>query len=157
MGTLTLASRTPGQAVKSKKKSRQSTDITPVLRYDSLIELATPVASISAFCQAVLSKIIPNEFWGQGSTQEHNKKCFLKKVNHFIYLRRFESMCLHELMQELKVERYAPFLLTCLNTNNPIDTGPRVAYASRTEQPKVLSVRHAKTNRDILRVLVLCV
>jgi telomerase reverse transcriptase len=76
---------------------------TPALQYGSLTDLATPVSSVSAFCQAVLSKVIPNEFWGQGATQEHNRACFLKRVHHFIHLRRFESMCLHEVMQGMKV------------------------------------------------------
>ncbi|KAK0731718.1 hypothetical protein B0H67DRAFT_84786 [Lasiosphaeris hirsuta] len=62
----------------TKKKPRQSTAPTPEMQYDSLIELATPVSSVSAFCQAVLSKIIPNDFWGKGLVQEHNKEIFLK-------------------------------------------------------------------------------
>ncbi|KAI2468812.1 hypothetical protein F4781DRAFT_251638 [Annulohypoxylon bovei var. microspora] len=56
----------------------------------SIFELATPVARISAFCQAVLKKIVPNDFWGNGSAAEHNENMFLKKVDHFILLRRFE-------------------------------------------------------------------
>ena len=63
------------------------------------------MSSVSAFCQTVLSKVIPNEFWGQGSVQEHNKTCFLKKVHHFTHLGRFESMCLHEVMQGMKVRK----------------------------------------------------
>ncbi|KAK5663294.1 hypothetical protein OQA88_3721 [Cercophora sp. LCS_1] len=72
-------------------------------QHDSIVELATPISSISAFCQAVLSKIIPDGFWGKDGVQEHNKKLFLKYVNHFIHLRRFESMNLHELAQGMKI------------------------------------------------------
>ncbi|KAL2018698.1 hypothetical protein VTK56DRAFT_472 [Thermocarpiscus australiensis] len=101
---LPLSSRPSSKSVKAGKKSRQSTSSAPDFHYTSLTELATPVSSVSAFCQAVMSKVIPNDFWGQvPSIQEHNKACFLKKVHHFIHLRRFESMCLHEVMQGMKV------------------------------------------------------
>ncbi|KAM4059685.1 telomerase ribonucleoprotein complex - RNA binding domain-containing protein [Hirsutella rhossiliensis] len=68
-----------------------------------LVDLACPASCVSAFCQAVLSKIIPNEFWGDGETLCHNKAAFLHKVHHFIKLRRFESMTLHEISQGFKV------------------------------------------------------
>ncbi|KAF4510782.1 hypothetical protein G6O67_002648 [Ophiocordyceps sinensis] len=68
-----------------------------------LVDLACPASCVSAFCQAVLSKTIPDEFWGDGDTLCHNKKSFMHKVDHFIKLRRFESMTLHEISQGLKV------------------------------------------------------
>jgi len=73
------------------------------LVFKSLTDLATPTSDVSAFCQAVISKVIPNGFWGQGAAQEHNKACFLRKVHHFLHLRKFESMCLHDVMQQMKV------------------------------------------------------
>jgi telomerase reverse transcriptase len=76
-------------------------------QYDSLFDLTTPVSGVSAFCQAVLSKIVPNEFWGEGLVQDHNRTCFLKYVHKFIHLRRFESMRLHEVMQGMKVSHTA--------------------------------------------------
>ena len=91
------------QLKKLQGKSQLSACPPPEPQYNSLTELATPISSISAFCQAVLSKIIPNEFWGKGAAQEHNKKCFLKQIHHFIHLRRFESMNLHDVMQGMKV------------------------------------------------------
>ncbi|PFH59674.1 hypothetical protein XA68_12026 [Ophiocordyceps unilateralis] len=69
----------------------------------SLVDVATPACYVSAFCQAVVSKIIPNQFWGDGDTMCHNKATFLHKVDHFIKLRRFESMSLHEISQGIKV------------------------------------------------------
>ena len=88
---------------KAKKKSKTSADPTPILHFESLVELATPVASISAFCQAVLRKIIPADFWGAGDARERNREVFLKNVDHFLRLRRFESMSLHEAAQGIKV------------------------------------------------------
>lgn len=68
-----------------------------------LTDLATPPAKVSAFCQAVLSRILPNEFFGNGSTGQLNKDLMLKRVHQFVLLRRFEGMPLHEVMQGMKV------------------------------------------------------
>ena len=106
-GKFTVPSSKPSsKAPRACKKIRQSAAVAvapaPAVQRNSLVDLATPISSISAFCQAVLSKIIPNEFWGRGYVQEHNKQCFLKNVHRFLLLRRFESMCLHEVMQGMK-------------------------------------------------------
>lgn len=77
----------------------------PTVQFSSLDELATPTSSVSAFCQAVLSKIVPNDFWGSGELQTHNKAAFLKSIDHFVKLRRFETFSLHELSQGLKVSK----------------------------------------------------
>ncbi|RYP25294.1 hypothetical protein DL767_008472 [Monosporascus sp. MG133] len=68
-----------------------------------LTDLATPPAKVSAFCQAALSRVLPNEFFGAGSTGQQNKELVLKKVHQFILLRRFEGMSLHEVMQGMKI------------------------------------------------------
>ncbi|KAK4681468.1 Telomerase reverse transcriptase [Podospora pseudoanserina] len=102
--SLVSSSRPAGKASRGKKKTRQNAAPDWNLKYSSLTELATPTSSVSAFCQAILAKVIPNEFWGHGDAQEHNKACLLKKVHEFIHLRRFESMCLHEVMQGMKLQ-----------------------------------------------------
>ncbi|RDA84438.1 hypothetical protein CP532_2149 [Ophiocordyceps camponoti-leonardi (nom. inval.)] len=77
---------------------------TPALsNQTSIVDAATPASHVSAFCQAVLSKMIPDQFWGDGDTGSHNRAAFLRKVDHFIKLRRFESMSLHEIFQGIKV------------------------------------------------------
>lgn len=89
-----------------KKKASQSQNPPPPLQSNptaSIFSLATPSSSISAFCQAVLKKIVPNGFWGSGPTAEHNESLFLKNVDKFISLRRFEGMSLHEVTQGMKV------------------------------------------------------
>ncbi|RYO73581.1 hypothetical protein DL764_010545 [Monosporascus ibericus] len=68
-----------------------------------ITDLATPPAKVSAFCQAALSRILPNEFFGVGSTGQQNKELVLKKVHQFVLLRRFEGMALHEVMQGMKI------------------------------------------------------
>ncbi|EXV02575.1 telomerase ribonucleoprotein complex - RNA binding domain protein [Metarhizium robertsii] len=69
---------------------------------NSVVELATSSSQVSAFCQAALTHIVPNDFWGTGETLSHNKAMFLRSVDHFIRLRRFETMTLHEIYQGMK-------------------------------------------------------
>ncbi|OLN82062.1 Telomerase reverse transcriptase 1 [Colletotrichum chlorophyti] len=86
-----------------RHKSRQSAPSMPEINFNAVTDLATPVAHVSTFCQTVLAKIIPSEFWGGCESQIHNRRKFLGKVDHFIKLRRFESMSLHEVADGLKV------------------------------------------------------
>lgn len=102
-----LADKLLGKVYRGRRKSRQPVSAPGPGRtsYSSLTELAAPVSSVSAFCQAALSKIIPHEFYGLGDVQLHNRSTFLRNVDRFIKLRRFEMISLHEVMQGLKVGR----------------------------------------------------
>lgn len=97
------------QAIESQAKRRARrypTDTQVLPEYKSLVELACPIACVSAFCQAALTKIIPDNFWGSEKNC-HNKIVFLRKVDHFIKLRRFEMISLHEIAQDFKVTELA--------------------------------------------------
>lgn len=94
----------PSKGVESKPLKRNTQTQAPLSTDQMLIELASPTSQVSAFCQYVLSKVVPDEFWGTGLIQEHNKKVAMKKVDQFIHLRRFEGMYLHEVMQGMKVQ-----------------------------------------------------
>ncbi|KAK8126658.1 RNA-directed DNA polymerase [Apiospora kogelbergensis] len=83
-----------GKSVKRKLQPQP-----PLSTAQTLIELSTPVSQVSAFCQSVLSKLIPDEFWAT----EHNKGVVMKKIDQFIHLRRFEGMYLHEVVQGIKI------------------------------------------------------
>jgi len=72
-------------------------------RKPSLMDYATPTAQVSAFCRSVLSTLIPNDFWGEGETQTHNKGLLMKVVDRFITLRRFETVSLHDAIQGMRV------------------------------------------------------
>ncbi|KAL8831586.1 MAG: hypothetical protein Q9170_005227 [Blastenia crenularia] len=67
-----------------------------------IVDHATPFSNVSAFCRAVLAKLIPNDFWGQGVDGNHNKAIVMYNVDRFIRLRRFESLTLHAVVQDLK-------------------------------------------------------
>lgn len=81
--------------------------LTPSAKADAeklpLVEYATPPSDVSALCRAVISRIIPKDFWGQHEDRQHNKEIILDKVDEFICLRRFESLTLHAVIQDLKV------------------------------------------------------
>ncbi|KAJ3526128.1 hypothetical protein NM208_g11338 [Fusarium decemcellulare] len=80
-----------------------ATQVPNLPHYKSLVDLAAPASQVSTFCQAVLSKIIPHKFWGGEEVQKHNESVVMQRVDHFIKLRRFETMSLHEISQDLKV------------------------------------------------------
>ncbi|CAN9372830.1 unnamed protein product [Alternaria alternata] len=65
--------------------------------------LACPAAHVSAFCRAVISKVIPEGFWGN----EHNKSNLMYWVDQFIELRRFESVNLHQVTQNIQITKIA--------------------------------------------------
>jgi telomerase reverse transcriptase len=69
----------------------------------SLTDYATPAASVSAFCRAVIQKLIPRQFFGIGPDGVSNFKMVLRHVDRFIKLRRFESSSLHEVCKGVKV------------------------------------------------------
>ncbi|KAL1879940.1 hypothetical protein VTK73DRAFT_6636 [Phialemonium thermophilum] len=99
-----LPRKSQGRQAQPRKRPKQPPSQAPQPpKYSSLVELATPVAQVSAFCQAVLRRIIPLAFWGQGPTQFENRAVFLKKVDDFLHLRRFEQISLHDVMQGLKI------------------------------------------------------
>ncbi|KAI9759142.1 MAG: hypothetical protein M1835_000450 [Candelina submexicana] len=70
----------------------------------SLMDFATPSADVSAFCRAVVSNVFPDQLWGLNDAGQENKRIILRNVDRFVYLRRFESLSLHEVMQSIKIK-----------------------------------------------------
>lgn len=89
---------------RSRKQIRKCPQLNVTLQYDNITDLSCPMAKVSAFCQSVLSSLIPDGFWGEGDTMQHNKALVLSKVDRFIKMRRFETMSLHEITQGFKVQ-----------------------------------------------------
>ncbi|RFU75293.1 telomerase reverse transcriptase [Trichoderma arundinaceum] len=110
-----------GQATQAESQTKRHTrrhhaDIPALPENKSLVDLACPTACVSAFCQAALSKVIPDGFWGSEKGGQ-NKTVFLRKVDHFIKLRRFEMISLHEIAQEFKVFDQVPKRISALLSN----------------------------------------
>lgn len=62
-------------------------------------DMACPTAHVSAFCRAVLARIIPRAFWGGDS----NARTIMFWVDQFVCLRRFESLTLHQVTENIQV------------------------------------------------------
>ncbi|EZG03238.1 hypothetical protein H106_06732 [Trichophyton rubrum CBS 735.88] len=69
----------------------------------SMTDYATPTHAVSAFCRAVLQKVIPHELYGCGEDGLHNRAIVMRNVDRFLSLRRFETMSLHEVVQGLRI------------------------------------------------------
>jgi telomerase reverse transcriptase len=63
-------------------------------------DLACSTADVSAFCRAVVARVIPQAFWGDDS----NKRIIMYWIDQFVSLRRFESLTLHQVMQKMQVK-----------------------------------------------------
>ncbi|CAG8097164.1 unnamed protein product [Penicillium salamii] len=68
-----------------------------------LTDYATPPSSVSAFCRAVLQKLIPRQLLGDGPEGISNYKHILRHVDRFIKMRRFETLSLHEACKGIKI------------------------------------------------------
>lgn len=88
---------------KTKTKGRSKRKV-------NLTDYATPTSAVSAFARAVILKIVPHRFFGEGPEGLANRKIIMKHVDAFIKLRRFESLSLHEVCSGLKVRYIIPRL-----------------------------------------------
>jgi telomerase reverse transcriptase len=122
----------------------------------SLIDHATPNAMVSAFCRAVLSHLVPRDFWGTGEAQIHNENVFHRNVNRFINLRRFETLSLHEVSQDLKVRIFGPLrsfhmkLITSVYQHGMV-------ISPELRKSKTLAIGSQQGSRDLPRVYLLYV
>lgn len=117
-----------------------------------LVQLATPLPQVSAFCQAVFHNVIPDEFWGSGDIQTHNKAEFFKKVDSFVRLQRHEKLNLHTVLQGLKVRLVnicVYFSLPSLLTDYPSDCRDSMAGTSQAQVFKFEQNRPGETARNI--------
>ncbi|KAK6954528.1 hypothetical protein Daesc_004495 [Daldinia eschscholtzii] len=105
-------------------RKRKATQLSPPQKdpVSSIFDLATPPAKVSAFCQAVLKKIVPKGFWGSGNAAQLNESIVLKKVDQFIFFRRFEGISLHEVMQHMKLTEIDWLAPPALRSNNTSQT-----------------------------------
>jgi len=70
---------------------------------DSILAHATPTAHVSAFCRAVVRRILPGNALGAGEDGEHNLAVLLSQVDVFVRMRRYENLSLHEVYQNLRI------------------------------------------------------
>jgi telomerase reverse transcriptase len=61
--------------------------------------MACPTAHVSAFCRAVVGKVVPKRLWGNND----NICAIMHYIDQFVNLRKFETLTLHEVTQKLQV------------------------------------------------------
>lgn len=101
----------------------------------SMMSHATPTAKVSAFCRAVLSHLIPSEYWGSGEIARENERILHQNVNSFIELRRFEAMSLHQVTQGLKVSQTSSHRASSNNIRLPTSNGLPLALKAKLHSP----------------------
>ncbi|CEJ86084.1 hypothetical protein VHEMI04004 [[Torrubiella] hemipterigena] len=107
----------------SGSRTRASQMRETILKGDTTItDLACTGHHVSMFCQTVLSRLIPTDFWGVGETGLLNQTEFFKKIGHFLSLRRFENMSLHELVQGITISNIAWLQLPSTINDKPSKT-----------------------------------
>lgn len=116
-------------------------DTVPPPKY-SLTDYATPAPSVSAFCRAVLRKLIPPRFFGIGEDGLANKRVIFTHVDRFVRMRRFESLNLHEVCQGLKI--------TCI----PWLATPQASSASQQQQRPKLCRSDMQKRTELLHEFV---
>jgi telomerase reverse transcriptase len=85
----------PVQVPEPSSYPKETTEETP------FTAMACPTAHVSAFCRAVVARVVPSGLWGS----DNNKYIIMHWIDQFIYLRRFETLTLHQVTQKLQVSR----------------------------------------------------
>lgn len=75
-----------------------------VVGNETSLGAASAISEVSAYCRAVINKVFPAEFWGHGDVRDENRRAILRSINTFITLRRYESMSMHDVMQNVRVD-----------------------------------------------------
>ena len=68
-----------------------------------LVDAATPLAQVSAFCRAALARLLPKEFLGLGNGGERNWYVLMCSVDRFVRFRRYENANLHAVCQGIRL------------------------------------------------------
>ena len=65
--------------------------------------LSIPSSNVSAFIRSVLRRLLPPTSFGAGEEGESNWRVFSRSVNAFLTKRKFETLCLNDIMQGIKI------------------------------------------------------
>lgn len=71
----------------------------------SFLPHSTSPEMISMFCRSVIKRLLPRNVLGTASDGAHNLRVILQRIDQFIKLRRFETLSLHQVMQEYESNR----------------------------------------------------
>lgn len=117
--------------------------------------MTTPLTQVSAFCRAVISRVFPTRLWGEGEARVANKARMMYQIDRFVRLRRYETITLHEVLQEFKVT-ISYTKLHIQHTNICTDCWHQLAWSITTDQRcKNVDVRLRKEAGDLCRTRLL--
>lgn len=97
--TLQPKANPPQKVIDGQKEIAARTPKSRSVEQTCFTDLACPTAHVSAFCRAVIAKVIPHGFWGS----DHNRRIITYWIDQFVCLRRFENLNLHQVTQKLQV------------------------------------------------------
>ena len=69
----------------------------------SILDYPTPAAKVSAFCQAIVQKLLPEDTFGVGVDGKENSKRVMLFIDRFVCMGKYESLTLHEVSQGIKL------------------------------------------------------
>jgi telomerase reverse transcriptase len=70
---------------------------------DSTFGQAAPLGNVSAFCRAAIRRVFPPEIFGDHAGKTGNSAAIMRCVDSFVRLRRYETISLHEVMQDISL------------------------------------------------------
>lgn len=97
-------------------------------------ELANSHTQVSAFCRAVITKVVPFELLGEAGPTEENWSILMRSVGRFISLRRFESTTLENVLRGIKVSK-----LTLFGPPNARTNGEKMAMSEFHKRSELLA------------------
>jgi telomerase reverse transcriptase len=98
--------------IKTQLSSLRSTHSEPTEQDDfhesinveqSILTYATQTTNVSSYCRAVIRRILPRHSLGIGADGDHNISLLLTNIDRFVRMRRHETLSLHEVQQNLKL------------------------------------------------------
>lgn len=125
----------PGDTIGPKNQDKKENFQSLQPPRSSVTDYATPAAAVSAFCRAVLQKVLPLQFFGDGVEGESNRSIVLKHVDAFIKMRRYENISLHSVCKNIKVTAI-PWMIPPKLQGRPTETKQNVSlsdFQKRTE------------------------
>jgi telomerase reverse transcriptase len=98
---------------------------------DSILTYATPSSHVSAFCRAVIRTVLPGNALGKGADGGHNLVILLGQVDRFVRMRKYESLSLHEVFQNLRIN--------CISWLGPptVSLKAKLSQSDRTKRMEV--------------------
>ena len=70
----------------------------------SFLPHCTATADVAAFCKSVMKRLLPKSALGEGIEQQHNWRILLRGVDKFVHARKFETLTLHQIVEQIKVK-----------------------------------------------------